>query len=59
MQRVSFGSFEAKKYAARTGRGPRTNEPVKIPAAKPPVFKVGKALKDSIQSVKRKRAEVQ
>lgn len=49
VQRVSFGSFEAKKYAARTGRGPRTNEPVKIPAAKPPVFKVGKALKDSIQ----------
>ena len=49
VQLVGFGSFEVKKRAARTGRNPRTNEPVEIPAAKLPVFKAGKALKDSIQ----------
>ena len=49
VQLVGFGSFEAKKRAARTGRNPRTNEPVEIPAAKLPVFKPGKALKAAIQ----------
>ena len=49
VQLVGFGSFETKKRAARTGRNPRTNEPVEIPAAKLPVFKAGKALKDAIQ----------
>ena len=49
VQLVGFGSFEIKKRAARTGRNPRTNEPVEIPAAKLPVFKAGKALKDAIQ----------
>lgn len=49
VQLVGFGSFEVKKRDARTGRNPRTNEPVEIPAAKLPVFKAGKALKDSIQ----------
>ena len=49
VQLVDFGSFEIKKRAARTGRNPRTSEPVEIPAAKLPVFKAGKALKDAIQ----------
>lgn len=49
VQLVGFGSFEVKKHAARTGRNPRTNEPVEIPVAKLPVFKPGKALKDAIQ----------
>ena len=49
VQLVGFGSFEIKKRAARTGRNPRTNEPVEISAAKLPVFKAGKALKDAIQ----------
>lgn len=49
VQMVGFGSFEVKKRAARIGRNPRTNEPVEIPAAKLPVFKAGKALKDAIQ----------
>lgn len=49
VQLVGFGSFEIKKRAARTGRNPRTNESVEIPAAKLPVFKAGKALKDAIQ----------
>lgn len=49
VQLVGFGSFEVKKRAARTGRNPRTSEPVEIPAAKLPVFKAGKTLKDTIQ----------
>lgn len=49
VQLVGFGSFEVKKRDARTGRNPRTNETIEIPAAKLPVFKAGKALKDAIQ----------
>lgn len=49
VQLVGFGSFEVKSRAARTGRNPKTKEPVEIPAAKVPVFKAGKALKDAIQ----------
>lgn len=49
VQLVGFGSFEVKKRDARTGRNPRTSEPLEIPAAKLPVFKAGKALKDAIQ----------
>ena len=49
VQLVGFGSFEVKKRAARAGRNPRTKELVEIPAAKLPVFKPGKALKDAIQ----------
>lgn len=49
VQLVGFGSFEVKARAARTGRNPRTKEPVEIPASKTPVFKAGKALKDAIQ----------
>lgn len=49
VQLVGLASFEVKKRAARTDRNPRTNEPVEIPAAKLPVFKLGKALKDAIQ----------
>lgn len=49
VQLVGFGSFEVKERAARTGRNPRTKEPVEIPASKAPVFKAGKGLKDAIQ----------
>ena len=44
---VGFGTFEVKKRAARTGRNPKTKEPVEIPASKVPAFKPGKALKDA------------
>ena len=30
---VGFGTFEVKKRAARTGRNPKTKEPVEIPAS--------------------------
>ena len=48
VQLVGFGSFEVRKRAARKGRNPQTKEEIKIPASKAPVFKAGKALKDSI-----------
>ena len=48
VQLVGFGSFEVKKRAARTGRNPRTKEVVEIPASQVPVFKAGKALKDTV-----------
>ena len=44
-----FGSFEVKERAERTGRNPKTNEPIVIPAGKMPVFKAGKVLKDAIK----------
>jgi DNA-binding protein HU-beta len=45
---VGFGTFSVGKRAARTGRNPRTNEPIKIKAAKVVKFRPGKALKDSV-----------
>ncbi len=48
VQLVGFGSFEVKSRAARIGRNPRTKEQIKIPASKLPVFKAGKALKDTV-----------
>ena len=48
VQLVGFGSFEVKQRSARMGRNPKTKEPIQIPASKAPVFKPGKALKDSV-----------
>ena len=45
---VGFGTFYAGKREARTGRNPRTNEPISIKAARLPKFRAGKALKDAI-----------
>ncbi len=45
---VGFGTFTVAKRAARSGRNPRTNEPIKIKAAKVPKFRPGKALKDAV-----------
>ena len=47
IQLVGFGTFEVRNRAARSGINPRTKETIKIPASKAPVFKAGKALKDS------------
>jgi DNA-binding protein HU-beta len=46
---VGFGTFQVSKRKQRTGRNPRTNEAIKIPAAKVPKFKPGKALKDAVK----------
>jgi DNA-binding protein HU-beta len=48
VQLVGFGAFEVKSRAPRTGRNPKTRESIQIPASKAPVFKAGKALKDSV-----------
>jgi DNA-binding protein HU-beta len=45
---VGFGSFYVGKRNARSGRNPRTNEPIKIGAAKVAKFRAGKALKDAL-----------
>ena len=43
-----FGTFDLKKREARTGRNPRTGEPVEIAASKTVTFKPAKALKDAL-----------
>ena len=48
VQIAGFGSFKAKKIAARTGRNPKTNAPVKIAACKRPAFAPSKTLKDKL-----------
>ena len=45
---VGFGTFAVTKRAARAGRNPRTNEAIKIKAAKVPKFRPGKGLKEAI-----------
>ncbi len=45
---VGFGTFLVRKREARTGRNPRTGEPLQIKASNVPSFKAGKALKDSV-----------
>ncbi len=48
VQLVGFGSFEVRNRAAKEGINPQTKEKIQIPASKHPVFKAGKALKDSV-----------
>ena len=48
VQLVGFGTFEVRERAAREGINPQTGSKIKIAASKNPVFKAGKALKDSI-----------
>ena len=45
---VGFGAFKVTEKKARTGRNPKTNEPVEIPACKAPKFTAGKNLKDAV-----------
>lgn len=46
---IGFGTFTVRERAARTGRDPRTGDPIEIPATKTPAFKAGKALKDAVK----------
>lgn len=48
IQLVGFGTFETKTREARIGRNPSTGEPMEIAAARLPLFKAGKALKDAV-----------
>jgi len=43
-----FGSFALNYRPPRTGRNPKTGEPVKVPAKYMPHFKVGKELKERV-----------
>lgn len=46
---TGFGTFAIKERPARTGRNPKTREPMEIKASKAPVFKAGKTLRDGIK----------
>jgi len=48
VQLVGFGTFEIRERAARKGRNPQTGQEINIAAAKVPVFKAGKALRESV-----------
>jgi DNA-binding protein HU-beta len=49
VQLIGFGTFETRQRKARMGRNPRKpDEVIEISAAKAPVFKAGKALKDAV-----------
>lgn len=50
VQLVGFGTFEIRERAARKGRNPQTGEEISIAAARVPVFKAGKALREAVSS---------
>ncbi len=45
---VGFGTFSAKKRAAREGINPLTKQPLKVPAKVVASFKAGSKLKDAL-----------
>jgi DNA-binding protein HU-beta len=47
VQISGFGTFEIKEKPERDGFNPKTGEQIRISATKIPVFKFGKAYKDS------------
>jgi len=49
VQFVGFGTFSVRKRAARSGRNPRTQQVIKIPATKVPVFRAGKDLREAVK----------
>jgi len=48
VQIVGFGTFEVRSREARTGRNPRTGEPIQIPASKAPAFRPGRQLRAAL-----------
>ena len=55
VQLVGFGTFETVKRAARKGQNPQTKKAITIPASNAPKFKAGKALKEAVNSKKKKK----
>ena len=53
---TGFGTFERAARAARTGRNPRTGEPVKIKKTSVPRFRAGTAFKSVTSDVKALKA---
>ncbi len=49
---VGFGTFCVRERAERMGRNPQTGQEILIKAAKMPVFKAGKALKEALADPK-------
>lgn len=47
---IGFGTFKVTHREARTGRNPKTGEPIDIAASNTVTFKVGKALKESVNA---------
>lgn len=45
-----FGSFVVKQYQSYQGRNPKTGEKISVPPKKLPFFKVGKELKERIDT---------
>ena len=45
-----FGSFVVRNYGAYKGRNPKTGEIVDVPPKKLPHFKVGKELKEKVNT---------
>jgi DNA-binding protein HU-beta len=45
---IGFGTFSIGDRVARTGRNPKTGEPMQIPASRVPRFRPGKNLKDAV-----------
>ena len=46
---VGFGTFDARKRKARTGRNPQTGAAIKIAAKTVPTFSAGKKFKDAVK----------
>ncbi|MGN0004624.1 MAG: HU family DNA-binding protein [Candidatus Gastranaerophilaceae bacterium] len=46
---VGFGTFEARKRGARTGRNPQTGAEIKIAEKTVPVFSAGKKFKETVK----------
>ena len=46
---VGFGSFDVAKRSARTGRNPKTGEPIKIAAKKVVKFRPGSELSNTVK----------
>ena len=45
-----FGSFTVRHYKPYNGRNPRTGKPVPVPSKRLPFFKVGKELKELVNT---------
>jgi len=45
---MGFGEWSVKETAARTGRNPKTGEPIEIAAGRRVVFKLGSGLKNAV-----------
>jgi integration host factor subunit beta len=46
-----FGSFAIREYGAHKGRNPKTGENVDVPLKKFPHFKVGRELKEMVNTM--------